>query len=1189
MNARITSLGLGNQPGSQRRVRSSVVCLFALLSMLCCSPVHAQKYLSNISGEVSDSTGAKVVGATITARNTLTKVSTKAVSNGHGAYSVPFLTPGTYDLTVTSAGFQTQVRTGIVLTTGTDVGSDFTLNVGSENQSVTVNATGQQLDTESANLGTSFTLKQVTDLPNLGRVPFMVAALAAGAYNSTYLDGKADATLTPFGGGPTAIVANGISGHTRVTINGTPDDPYERSGISGSGTYTGFTPSPEAVQEVKAQTSLYDAEYGHGGGTVINTVLRSGANNFHGAAYFVFRNTHLDANTYERIPNQNNPNPSSATPRVNDTWNQPGFVIDGPITIPHLYHGRDKTYFMVAYEHLHQNTRTLSGAADLVPTPEELGGDFSKLCPGGFGSSGTCLAGGGVQIYDPLTLDASNNRTPFKYNLIPAGRISAVGAALLKFFPAPNSNQSAVVNYLSTNTGVPKTYYSFATRVDQILNARNRLNAIFYKELFNAHSSSQGFPTTIGPPNTGSFNYRNDLGGGLDYISILPHDWVLDGRIGVIYHPFGSIYAGNPYDISTLGINSTGIAYQTFPGISFSDSYVGLQPGSGSQVSTDTLGSAALIAAKTIGKHDLHFGFEGEMHRYNAANPVSGLGNFQFDRQFTQKNSINTKVGSDAASGNPIASLLLGYPSSGSYAITVANAVQQPYQAYFIQDNWRALHNLTLNIGLRWDYEAPYTDRRNELSTGFCTTCTNPLQNSVPSLQLLGGLQFASASNRHYYQPEYTNWQPRFGASYQVNSQLVFHGGIGLIYFNSFDAPISNGFSASTDYIASNDNTHPANAFANPFPSGIVQPSGSSLGLATGIGQSFSFMAPDHRSPRSLQWSTSMQAQLSPSTVLQIAYVGNRTTKLETSKNINTVPAQYLLGTAANVTALQTAVPNPIAGLIPKNSTLNAHTIQRQYLLVPFPEFGNLTSVNIPNGETQYNALQTTLNKRMSHHVQLMGSVTWNHEMEALSYLNPTDVTPERSQAPAPTIYANVAVIYQLPTFASAPWYLRAVAGGWQANGIIRSNNGSLIGNPANVTTLTSPALGTPTYNRYFNTCYLNAAGAMVMTTPTAAACDSPSSIPAFQQHYSFTLNTTGPEMTGVRVRSHPNADVSLFKVFRVREQYSFEIRGEFFNVLNTPNFAGPNTSPGNTNFGKVTLTQVNDPRIGQLTARINF
>jgi hypothetical protein len=242
---------------------------------------------------------------------------------------------------------------------------------------------------------------------------------------------------------------------------------------------------------------------------------------------------------------------------------------------------------MVAYEHLHQNTRTLTGSTDLVPTAAEAGGDFSGLCPGGFNSSGVCNPGGGVQIYDPLTLDASNNRTPFKYNLIPSGWISPVGAALLKYFPAPNSNQSAVVNYLSTNTGVPKTYYSIATRVEQAINDHNRLSAIFYKEIFNAHSSSQGFPTPIGPLNTGSQNYRNDLGGSLDYVSILPHDWVLDGRIGVIYHPFGAIYEGNPFDLSTLGINSTGLTYPTFPGLSFSDSYASLQAGSGSQVATN--------------------------------------------------------------------------------------------------------------------------------------------------------------------------------------------------------------------------------------------------------------------------------------------------------------------------------------------------------------------------------------------------------------------------------------------------------------------------------------------------------------------------------------------------------------------------------------------------------------------------
>jgi hypothetical protein len=919
---------------------------------------------------------------------------------------------------------------------------------------------------------------------------------------------------------------------------------------------------------------------------VLNVVLRSGGNDYHGAAYFVFRNTYMDANTYERIPNQN-----TTSPRVNETWNQPGAVLDGPVRIPHIYNGRDKTFFMVAYERVGLRGTQISGATDFVPTSAMAGGDFSALCPGGFDVNGNCVAGGGVQIYDPLTLDVNNNRTAFAYNKIPSGRINAAGAALFKFFPAPNANLSSIINYVSPHDVNPEKYFSVTSRLDHSFNQNNKLSAIFYNQVLGQEITNQGFPTPIGPSGDDDTVFRNNHGGSVDYVGVFPHSWVLDARIGVIYHPFGVIYTGDPYNLSNINMSGTGLAYQTFPGLSFSDNYTGLQAGSGSQISNDTYVTTAAIVSKTIARHDLRFGFEGELHRYNAANPLSGLGTFNFDRRFTQKNSVNTAVGSDATSGNPIASMLLGYASSGSYANQVSFAISQPYQAYFLQDDWRVAPRLTVNVGLRWDYEAPFTERYNRMSTGFCTQCVNPLQSSVPSLKLLGGLTFASSANRHYYGSEYTNWQPRFGLSYKLPDRLhtVIHGGAGFIYFNSYEGPIGNGFSASTNFVATNDNTHPATSLTNPFPSGVNQPTGSSLGLSTLIGQGLSFIAPNYSNPRNLQWTVSEQTQLPLNLTLQVAYAGNHTWEWENSYNINALPANYYNNGQAGITYLQNPVTNPMAGLIPTNSTLNGATVQQQYLFLPYPEFGSLTAIDVSNGAALYNALQVTVNKPMGHRISVFGSFTWSHMMESFQYLNATDPGPERYQDGNPTLMSNIYINYGLPTFSGASRAVRTILGGWQANGVMRAYNGTLVGNPGSVTWLSNPHLSGHNYNRYFNTCYLNAAGAMVMTTKTAPACDSASSVPAFQQHLNFTLNNTGPQMNGVRILDHPLIDASMFKTFPIHESTNFEIRGEFFNVFNTPNFGGPNTSPGNSNYGIVSLTQQNDPRIGQLTARINF
>jgi len=1179
--------------------------------------VKAQTYLGNLTGQVSDSTGAKVAGAIVTATDTTTHFSTKATTNSGGSYSIQFLTPDTYNISVEHPGFRTQASTGVVLTAAGSVETDFTLSIGSSSETVTVNAAaGDLINTDSADLGTTLTAKEVTDLPNLGRVPFFLASITAGNYSSAYILGGS-AGNEPGGNDGTGIISNGVgSQRTLITLNGLLDNPSERISGSGGNTYGGFAPSPESVQEVSVQSATYDAW--SSGQTVINTVLRSGTNEYHGAAYYVFRNTYLNANQYQRVPNQNGAtNPKAPTPRVNGTWNQPGVVFDGPVRIPHLYDGRDKTYFMAAYEEFNLHVFTTAGATDFVPTAAEAGGDFSALCTGGFNASGVCSPGGGIQIYDPLNVAANGNRAPFPNNQIPSNRISPVGAALASYYPAPNSNFSSTVNYLAANPTYPERYYSFVTRVDQSINENDKFNAVYYKTTFHQTWPTAGFPKIIGP-GTGERVYRNSEGGSFDYVSVLPHQWVLDARVGVIYHPFGVIYPGDPFDLSSIGISGAGLGYQSFPGISMSDNYTGLQAASASQISTDTLGSAAAIVSKVIGKHNISFGFEGSLNRYNGESPLSGLGTFAFNRQFTQENSTNEPgvngvggpcptpactVGNDSTSGNPLASMLLGYPSSGTYATQVSFAIQQLDPTLFFQDNWRASQKLVLDMNLRWDDAFPYTERFNRLNTGFCTTCTNPLQNTVPGLILLGGLQFASPSNRSYYKNQLNHIQPRFGASYALTPRIVVHGGVGLTYLNSLESPLASGFSTTTNYVATIDNTHPITSFANPFPAGVNQPSGSSLGLATLVGQGFSFIAPNYVQPRELFWTASTQTALPANMVLQIAYVGNRVWDWENSKNINALPAQYYTGTAANVTYLQSTVPNPMAGQIPTDATINGPTIQRQYLFLPYPEFGALTEVYIPSGGDLYNSLQVTLTKRMGHGLSVMGNFTWAHEMDSDLYMNPTDPNPERYEDPQPNLLSNLALIYMLPHFSSLPSYERSVIGGWQFNSVFRAYNGLLQNNVANVTQLSDPTqnlssgaitTGTNVSVDRFNTCYENAAGTLQITGTgpgqiSTPACRNSSSIPAFRQNNTFTLNTLGPYMKDSRWSGGTRFDVSLFKVIPIHEKTTFEIRGEFFNVLNKPVFWNPGLTPGNATYGVVTLTQENDPRIGQLTARLNF
>jgi len=1166
----------------------------------------AQRYLGTIQGEVTDPTGAKVVGASVIAEEKTTRFKTEGKSNESGTYSFAALNPGTYTVTVTAQGFRSVSITDVVLTVGQLQSVDLKLAVGTATETVEVVADSSLLDTGSANIATTLSAQEVTDLPNNGRNPYVMATLAAGVINGGsggYFQGKSSQFTNPFSGVSVQIVSDGNGGHNRLTLDGIPNDPAER--LSGS-SYTGFVPSPEAVQEVKVQTSIFDAEVGHGNGTVTNSVARSGTNRLHGAAYYVFQNTYLNANTSEKA--------LTNAPRNNDQLSQTGFVLDGPVYIPKIYNGRDKTFFMVAFERYASHSAI--NYSSRVPTQAERNGDFSDLCST-FNGPGLCTSG--IQIYDPQSpIDAAGNRTAFfANNLVPSGRISQAGQSVLTYYPLPNIpgiSASSGNNYVATQTSYASTYPSLIVRVDQAIGAKNKLSAILFRSGLTQQGPHEGFPKEIGPGDCGVcfyHVYRNNRGGSLDDVHQFSSSMVLDSRLGVLWHPFGLVYPDNGnYSLATIGISSTGLPYTSFPGINPSG-YAQLPAGARGQVSTNMTSALEEVLTKTIRTHTLRFGFEGNLIRYNVQNPQSGFGAFAFDNRFTQK---NWQTG-DSTSGNAAAAVLLGAFTSNNYGITPAYALQQIYIAPFIQDDWRVTSKLTLNLGFRWDYEAPFTERYNKQVNGFCTTCTNPLQTSVTGLTLKGGLQFTGASNRYPYSKDLNNFQPRIGLAYQATHNTVFRAGFGIIYFNTLESPVGTGFSQTTSFNNFTTNT-PLNPLSNPFPNGVLLPTGSTLGLGTSIGGSVSFYDPNHVQPKSTQYSASVQQALPGNMALQIAYVGARPTRLEVNHNINIVPTQYWNqgGTGANFLTAQ--VNNPMAGQIPTNSGLNGSKIQQSLLLVPYPEFGSVTENGSSIGSAPYNALQLQVSRPMRHHVSFQANLTWDKVMAHTFYYDDywAGIGKLASQQDGnPTIFANLFGTVELPKFVEKPAYMRLALGGWKVNTVARFSNGPLVGLPGGYNVISNYIQPKQTYAREYNTCYLAASlnsttGVVTYSAPTTTigtnglatriACDAQSQNPAFRQRISFE-SITSPGVLQIRQPLKPLMDLSVFKQFILREGASFEIRGEFFNVMNTPNYGGPNTSLGSATAGSVLsyttafpngfFTQANDQRIGQLTARINF
>lgn len=1149
-----------------------LLSLVTLAVMIACSmTIEAQQYLGTISGEVLDASGAKVPGATVQVTELRTHFTKSVQTNSVGLYTIPFLQPGTYTLRATAPGFATVEQANIELHAGDTKGINLTAAIASTSQTVDVSTAGVDLETSSATISNTISVKEVTDLPNIGRNPLNVNTLAPGVYSGAFQQTKTSFSSQPFGGIASGVVVNGIHSHSRLVLNGIPDEPPERG---TTGNYTGFSPSPEAVQEVTVQSAVYDAQYGRSAGAFTNTVLRTGANKYHGAAYYVFQNTYLNANTYER---QGNIDPTTKLwkplARTNNQWNQPGFVIDGPLSIPKIYNGHDKTFFMVAFERV-QNNLAVFYTGD-VPTAKMRNGDFSELLD----SSGGCPTGQNYRcLYDPTSNPGGGARSLFANNDLSA-RGNPVGMALIRAYPMPNATGTGLANlvgnYVSTQTSSPDAYYSIATRIDHKFNEHVNMNAVYIRNRRTQSYSNQGYGQGGGP---GYTHTRNNEGGSLDVIISFSPRLVLDSHVGGIYHPFTLSRYGYSYPLTSLGFPSSltsQLPVQAFPGVSFTGDTVSALTSGQSQYSTSTLIHATELLSQVIGRHNIKYGIEYEGLRYNVNSPTSGLGSFSFNRGFTQQDGL-AGANSQANSGYGLASLWLGYAYSGSQPTNIATALQQHYFAGFVQDEWHTNNWLTLSLGLRYDLEQPFTERADRINRDFCIECVSPL--NIPGMTLHGGLLFADSKHRFPYRMQRNLFQPRVGAVLQLNRHQVLRAGFGLMYFQSQDLPTTLGFSSVTTYPATVDGYTPYTSLSDPYPSGLVVPPGGSDGLLTQLGGAVTYQSREHAVPKTWQSSLSLQTEFPSNIVLDVAFTSNVARDMERTKDINTLPAQYVpLGD----TYLKATVPNPMAGFIPANASLNGPIIQRQQLLRPFPQFTTVNETSIPTGLVNYFAMQDRLIKRFAHGLAFQANFTWQKTMTN-DYINDTDPDPTYYQDNIPSLMFNATTLYQLPKFTRINRFARYFIGDWQANFVVRAQDGLLVANPSGALPLLDPSIGVKrTYKQTFNNCYLDSHG-----NPVNCSSGLP---PAFQQVLStYYFKTLHPYMDHVRNITKPKFDVSMFKKFHLHESATFEIRGEFFNVLNAANFGQPNTTL-TANFGVVLLTQVNDPRTGQLTARFNF
>ena len=619
---------------------------------------------------------------------------------------------GRYTLTAALQGFSTAKQENIEVRVADRLRIDLGMQVGALTEEVTVAAGAPLLETSTASRGFVIERAQVEDLPLLGRNPFSLAVLSPGVQ---YTPALASRSNRPFdNGGMDNFAINGGRAYTNeFLLDGVPNSGTETTNPNN----LSFVPSPDATAEFRVQTSIYDAQYGRTGGGVVNVVLKSGTNAFHGAVYQYYRDESLNANTFDAN--------RGGLAKAGLYWRQPGATLNGPVKIPGLYDGRDKTFFMYSWEQI--RSEVPFPQVYTVPTALERQGDFSQT---------RTADGRPVTIYDPLTTRLVNGtyvRDAFPGNRIPQSRIDPVARNILAKVPLPNTN-SLVNNLLVPDNARADKYDQHVLKVDQVIGQSQRFFARFARNKRTEINDYAAFPAEASPWYQ---HGRTNLGLAAEHTAVLSPSLVLSSRAGFIRHEFYVQVHGDGFNPTELGFPASfasQVGRQTFPQIqwdgftTFGSTFGG---NNGSVFTTSDVWSWSEVLSKTMGNHQFKMGGEFRAIVNDQQNPTSSSGRFTFNRAFTQADPTRA----DVTAGSSVASLLLGYPADSS---TTANPSLVPinplinyrsnYYGVFLQDDWRVSPKLTINAGLRWDYESPNTEKNNQQNIGFDAQRDQPVR-----------------------------------------------------------------------------------------------------------------------------------------------------------------------------------------------------------------------------------------------------------------------------------------------------------------------------------------------------------------------------------------------------------------------------------------------------------------------------
>ncbi len=1197
---------------SATKLMRVLACAMFLAAILLNSGL-AQEARGTIGGTVRDASKAVVPGATVKVTDTARGTVTSTVTNEAGLYQAPYLLPGTYQVAVEVTGFKKYIREGIVLQVNDRLEVNADLEVGAVDQSVTITADGPTLDTASASLGKVVDARRIAELPIGHGDPYALIGLAGGVSftRSQRLD-------RPFE--PTHIVGYSIDGTRANRSDLTIDGVASTSTANAGEVISSYVPPQDLVQEFKVQTSTFDAQFGNTEGGVTNLSIKSGTNNLHGTLYYNSFAPATSANDF--FANR------AGQPLADFFYHRYGGTAGGPVWIPKVYNGKNRTFFMYGMEGIYEARPRNNGTFN-IPTQKMRAGDFSDFL----------AIGASYQLYnpfsartegarirrDPFYCDASGNPMPVNANKtqavgtpcnkLPTALINPIARKFVDtYLPLPTSAATAADgtgNFQQPGLLETAKYQSHTIRVDHAISERHRIYA--RTSWYDRNSDYNNYYNNIVTGEYFSFVSRQGV---FDDVYSFSPTLVMNLRYG--YNRFIRVTNSNPgnrgFDATTLGFPSSYTnlipdSIRRFPRFDISG-YQGTAIG-GEYRPTDTHNFVGVVN-KAQGAHALKAGVE--FRSYRETDSFFGnnqTGQFNFDNTYVKGPLDNSAA--PAQLGFSFASFLLGIPSSGSINQPADYAEQSTTTGIFVHDDWKVNSRLTLNIGLRYEVEGALTERYNRSVSGFDTFFSQAFEGAartafanaqanaatatpeVTQFNVKGGLLFAgvNSQSRNLYKTPRNNYMPRFGLAYKLDDKTVVRAGYG-IFFGFLGQRrgdvIQSGFSNSTPLNVTLNNGLTFNeTLSNPFQSGLQTIRGAADGGLTFVGQSITFFNPRPLSPYNQRWQLSVQRELPGGFLAEAAYVGNRGTHIELTRNINATPNKFLSTSTtrdqARINYLSALVPNPFVGLLPSSAsaTFRSSTIARERLLRPFPQF-DAVNTTTNEGYSWYHSVQLSLEKRFSRGYTFQTSYTLSKFMEAVELLNAADPRPTEMISPEDRPHRlAVSGIYELPfgkgkaLWGSANTVANILVGGWQVSGIYTFQSGPPL------------SFGNIIFNGDLKNIRL----------------------PGDQQTLQRWINTdagfnkVAAEQLGSNVRTFPtrfgslradkvnNVDLGIMKKTKIGEgSKEIQFRGEFLNAFNHPLLFTTtiNLNPTQAAFGQLTSgTQENYARRVQLTFKFLF